>query len=730
MHPGSPVSREGRRVCIVICTYQRPELLDRLLGALEGLVFGLQPAPDLEIIVVDNSPEYESRPVVASRSKTAPGRLRLLEVGAGNISVARNHGLDAVPSGTEVVAWLDDDEMPVASWLDEMLTVREQTGAEIVIGPVLGRLPHGAPDWAHDSRLYDALEDLPDLEVLEEGITGNALLEVAMLRRLELRFDEQLGHAGGEDQLFFRTARASGVTMRFAARATVWEEVPPARLSRTYLSRREYRKGNTLGLLDRGQGGLGGRPVRRLAAAGWWLATGGFGMVSCGLNHDTSGSVLARMRISRALGMVAGLLLMRFDHYEKTPTHKRPAILVVREDPSFQEAGHTRYLRAFCSHLQAQERPVTLILVGTRLRRFLRRRASTHLVTPRMVSALGWDLTYDPQLVASSISWWLLNRLPAPLTRSAMSARRTLRRRRGVDHVLGHTPDPATDEWLLAHLAEQGRCIVLFDSVFTLPSVPLPGSASPHFVITHDIVSERADALRSRGYQVLPEGFEPSTEAGLLRRAGTAIAINERDAEALRRLTSGASVDVVVVPVVIEPVGALPSNQTAGRCLFVGSGSLHNVDGLSWFLDSVWPVVVAAEPGAELHVVGSVCNQLSTKAVGIVLRGEVDDLLEEYGEAEIVIVPLLAGSGLKVKTVEALVRGRAVVSTSAGVQGLMSVDPAPFVVADSAALFAQALLNLFSAPARRLRLEAAAATAAPLFGSAQAFAKFDAVLPD
>jgi glycosyltransferase involved in cell wall biosynthesis len=730
----------------VICTYRRPRQLGDLLARLDELEYRSAPAPELEVVVIDNSPDGEAAAVVAAAQRSVGYPLRLVPVGAGNISVARNRGLDEVPAGTRLAAWLDDDEMPATHWLDALLTARAQTGADFVIGPVYGDVPASAAAWLREARLYDALDDLPDLAPLQEGITGNALADMQTVRRLGLRFDESLGRAGGEDQLFFRTALAAGVALRFAAHATVHEEVPSARLTLGYLLRREYRKGNTLGMLDRGRTGApvgdavpARRPLRRFAAAGWWAASGIAYAGTAGLRGKRAETVRSGLRVARAAGMLTGLAGLRFDHYATpagapagawagAPAMSRRAVIVVREDPDFQEAGHTRYLHSWITHLESRGFEVVLALTGSRSARLVRRTDDARQLVTRGSLRVGhWDVVTDPRRVGQTLAWRMLRRLPPSQQAVLQGLRDRWRSGRGVDHQLGAPLDASTTQWLRRRLDALAPTVLVYDSIFNvLNGSPLPASVRATYVITHDVVWQRAEAFRERGYRVTPAGFSCADEAALLHDGGTPVAITERDAATFRALLPGR--EVLVVPASAtapEPAAANVRTPVAGRLLFVGSASLHNVDGIAWFLAEAWPQIVAAHPAATLHVVGSVCGRLPGSWPGVTLRGELPTLDVEYGEAAVVAVPLLAGSGMKVKAVEALAYGRPVLSTSIGVQGLESISPSPFVVADDADELARQAIFLLQDPTRLGGLSAAADQAALQLGPQQAFRDFD-----
>lgn len=124
--------------------------------------------------------------------------------------------------------------------------------------------------------------------------------------------------------------------------------------------------------------------------------------------------------------------------------------------------------------------------------------------------------------------------------------------------------------------------------------------------------------------------------------------------------------------------------QKAGMLLFVGSASRHNANGIRFFLEGPWPEIRAAVPSVELHICGTVCDELPAAVrltSGVYCHGVVPDLVDFYGAATVVVVPLLYGSGLKVKTVEALCHGRCVVATPAGADGLEDCADRAFALA-------------------------------------------------
>jgi glycosyltransferase involved in cell wall biosynthesis len=87
-------------------------------------------------------------------------------------------------------------------------------------------------------------------------------------------------------------------------------------------------------------------------------------------------------------------------------------------------------------------------------------------------------------------------------------------------------------------------------------------------------------------------------------------------------------------------------------------------------LESVWPLVQKENPRAHLHVCGSIADHFQLPLPGVTFLGRVDQLAPAYAKAAVVVVPLLNGSGMKIKLVEACSFGKACVTTSVGLQGL------------------------------------------------------------
>lgn len=301
-------------LAVGVCTSNRPEQLGVLMDHLARQTVAIEHPEALTLILVDNSSDGTSRAIVEEKRDLCPFAVRYRHEPEPGLSIARNAVIEEAVAVGDLLAFIDDDEMPEPWWLARLLECRDRTGADIVTGPVDPLLPANAPPWLVEGRFLH-LPAHADDELLKEAISGNALLHVPSLKGAGLTFDRRYDRTGGEDQLFFRQAVACGLSIRYAAGATVHEAVPPGRMTFSFLLRRELRKGNTLGLLAKEFPELGEGRLFRLSAAAKWLVVGLLlmmkGLVGVSGVQFRSGV----LRMARGCGMIGGVLGWRYLAY-------------------------------------------------------------------------------------------------------------------------------------------------------------------------------------------------------------------------------------------------------------------------------------------------------------------------------------------------------------------------------------------------------------------------------
>ncbi|MCC6142253.1 MAG: glycosyltransferase [Candidatus Hydrogenedentes bacterium] len=221
---------------------------------------------------------------------------------------------------------------------------------------------------------------------------------------------------------------------------------------------------------------------------------------------------------------------------------------------------------------------------------------------------------------------------------------------------------------------------------------------------THDIQHQRRQRAQEAGSDLKDRACTREEEVAELNRARILLAIQPEEGDILRDLCPGREVLVVEHAEVCASCETPPHSQ---QVLFVGNLYDPNIQGLRQFLDDVWPRVRQACPEATLQVCGNVCKSVENSPPGVQLAGFVEDLESCYAAAAVVVNPVPYGTGLKIKTVEALLRGKALVTTECGVEGLGAPDRQAFILATIAGM-AEPLINLLVNFEQRHELEQAA----------------------
>ena len=282
--------RKYENTLIAVPTAGRPDDLRRLLSAL-ATAYGAR--EDVGLLVVDNDPAASGRPVFDECSVSFADRRRyVVEPRRGYASV-RNAVLANAADAT-AIAMIDDDEVPTAGWLDELLAAQRRTGADIVAGPVVREFPAGTPRWFEQSGVFGIeTRPLPEGAEMKWCASNNTLVRVDAVRGIPGGFDDKLNATGGEDPHFFFRAHLRGCKIAWTNAAVVRERVPESRLNRSWIFRRAMVTGNARALIEFELDHRRGVSLVRLLKAAGHLAIG----AGC--------ASVALLRRDRALGLRA-----------------------------------------------------------------------------------------------------------------------------------------------------------------------------------------------------------------------------------------------------------------------------------------------------------------------------------------------------------------------------------------------------------------------------------------
>ena len=401
------------------------------------------------------------------------------------------------------------------------------------------------------------------------------------------------------------------------------------------------------------------------------------------------------------------------------PTTAARVVFLTRDPVVHQQGGSTTYALALLALLRAQGAAVTLVATTAYSRSprlFFRQQADL----PE-----GVALRFPGYLKLGSIyvcpfrpkAWARLLARAAARRNILQPLQRLLERLYGDGLFVGAwdltAPTPAEGEVALREVEAIGATSVVAN--YCLWGPLLGDGRLGHrrtAILMHDLLSARVQRFRDAGLALDSPPIERAEEMRWLSGAQTVLAAQEREAESIR---TEVTAKVLVTPVVLRPRALGEAQVIAGRCLFVGSNILPNQTALAFLLEAVWPRVRAEVPGAVLAVAGTVGNALATgedalnvASLGVEKLGVVPSLEGEYARAAVCLVPLLLGTGIKIKLLEALEFGKAIVSTSVGVQGLEDWAAEAIAIADEAEGFAAAIVALLRDDVLRRTREAAA----------------------
>jgi glycosyltransferase involved in cell wall biosynthesis len=249
---------------------------------------------------------------------------------------------------------------------------------------------------------------------------------------------------------------------------------------------------------------------------------------------------------------------------------------------------------------------------------------------------------------------------------------------------------------------------VIVEYIFSVPVFRVVPSGTLKIVDTIDVFSRKEDEVIAYGIAD-PFACSVEEERNALLQADVVIAIQSREARLLKELVPER--EVILAGMDLDVIGESGEDEAIPHSIVVvASDNALNVHGLNAFLFECWPKIMRAHPQATLHVVGKVGYACRVNDPAVRYSGWVDDLDLVYREATVVINPTVAGTGLKIKSVQALAHGKPLVAWPNGVEGLEYSGTPPFRECRSWQEFADAIVILLQSGEERRVLSARALT--------------------
>lgn len=231
------------------------------------------------------------------------------------------------------------------------------------------------------------------------------------------------------------------------------------------------------------------------------------------------------------------------------------------------------------------------------------------------------------------------------------------------DFRVGELVEGLTEQW------DYAACLVhyvWFSKV--LESVP---DEILKIIDTHDVFGDRHLVAKEAGFE--PVWFYTSSEleAMALSRADLVLAIQEEEAKYFRTITSTPVMSLgYIIPDHWLPE---PSPHPEGkiRVGYLGSGNPFNVESVRLFEEGVLRYPSLSER-FEFHLAGAICREFDEKV--FTCWGMVDDVADFYQEMDILLNPMVGGTGLKIKSVEVMAYNRPLMATGDAMVGICSAD--------------------------------------------------------
>jgi len=287
---------------------------------------------------------------------------------------------------------------------------------------------------------------------------------------------------------------------------------------------------------------------------------------------------------------------------------------------------------------------------------------------------------------------------------------------------------PTTHEIVRRAVDEENPVAVIAEYALLSKCLEDIPASTLKIIDTHEVFFRNADRFHVEGLKA-PFMCTPESEKMALGRADVIVAIQKNDAAALRELFPQKR--VITVGHSYPRADWRSREPERGLVLYVASSNPFNVHGLRCFLTQAWPQIRAAAPQTRLRIVGSCPRVEAAEDTRVTYVGRVSEehLVREYRRARVVINPQVAGTGLKIKCVEALSAGCPLVVNGAGADGLEDHAGRAFLLATNWTEFAQHVLRLLTDDALAQRLQAEATQLAEeMFSERATFSELALVL--
>lgn len=190
------------------------------------------------------------------------------------------------------------------------------------------------------------------------------------------------------------------------------------------------------------------------------------------------------------------------------------------------------------------------------------------------------------------------------------------------------------------------------------------------------------------------------------------IVMSEKDGEELKIINP--NVEIEVVPNGVDTTYFTTGNGEETRSVIYtgGMNMFANKDAVLYFMNEIWPIIKAKEPDVKFYAIGQdpppELLKIAENDLKVIVTGYVDDIRPFVSKAAVYVVPLRVGGGTRLKILDAMAMGKAIVSTSIGCEGLEVSNLENILIVDNPSDFAEKTLDLLRNRRKRNELGIAA----------------------
>jgi len=265
-----------------------------------------------------------------------------------------------------------------------------------------------------------------------------------------------------------------------------------------------------------------------------------------------------------------------------------------------------------------------------------------------------------------------------------------------IPYIAKRFIDKGFEDELIKQLANNKYDIVQLEGLYLMPYIPaIRNHAKSKIALrSHNIESEIWKRLFRNEKSIIKKLYLKQLsnkirkfEARAINKYDFLIPITYRDAAEYQKLGNSKPGKVIQTGIPRAEIAEKLVVREKRKLYFLGSLDwLPNQEGLIWFVENVWPMISHSSANLEFHVAGRNAPDWFPKLIdkpGITFHGEIEDALAFVDKYDIMIVPLLSGGGMRVKIVEAMAKGKIIVTTPIGAEGLDIIPNYHAIVAET-----------------------------------------------